>query len=110
MPFLAADESIRSEYGSQECVHSYTRFPSHRRVIQGSYVAPASGMVELRWDNSYSRLRGKKLYYRVAAVSAAEAAAAAGNEEAERAKLRQVCFSDFAILELRPSPQHVHSV
>jgi hypothetical protein len=52
----------RSEYGSAEVVHSYTRFPSHKRRIQGSYVAPASGIVELRFDNSYSRLRGKKLW------------------------------------------------
>jgi hypothetical protein len=72
-------------------VHGYTRCPSHRRVIQGSFVAPAKGIVSFRWDNSYSRVRGKRLFYRAAVVTGTEAAAAAASEEAERAKLRQVC-------------------
>ena len=38
---------------------------SHEEVIVGSHLYPGQGVYLLKFDNSYSLLRSKTLYYRV---------------------------------------------
>lgn len=71
-----------------EEVRAFQRFNSHERLIQGSFRTPSMGKVMLRWDNSYSRLTSKKVYYKWDAKSALEAEAAGQAEAQARGRLR----------------------
>lgn len=54
--------SLRSRYG--EVMPVYRR-DSHRNVQAGSHDYPGEGIYLLKFDNSYSLLRNKTLYFHV---------------------------------------------
>lgn len=61
---------------NDECRVAYTRCPSHLEPSAGSLQAHENGTVNLKWDNSYSALRSKRLSYSCRIVSLTEYAAA----------------------------------
>jgi len=54
-----------NEDGKQYEVVPLQRFNSHLSKVTGAYTALKSGTYLLNWDNTYSRLRGKDLTYKI---------------------------------------------
>ncbi|KAF0698834.1 Aste57867_10558 [Aphanomyces stellatus] len=46
-----------------EIIHASTRYQTTSKPIEGMYNCTRPGVVTLRWDNSYSRLRNKTVLY-----------------------------------------------
>ncbi len=70
-----------SATAAKQEVQANKRVNSHLETIRGQYVAAADGVVELKWDNTYSYMTNKQLLYKaelVPVVDPAVAAAAAG--------------------------------
>ncbi|OQS04700.1 myosin [Thraustotheca clavata] len=46
-----------------EIFHATTRYQTTLKPVEGMYQCPKPGVLTLTWDNSYSRLRGKTVFY-----------------------------------------------
>jgi hypothetical protein len=63
--FGVSFESGEGESKKEEVLLPSQRYESHADVIHGGHVSPGAGAYLLRFDNSYSILRSKTLYYHV---------------------------------------------
>jgi hypothetical protein len=52
-----------------EVVVPLTRYNSHLSKVEGSYYCRETGLLSLRFDNSYARMRSKKVSYKTVNVS-----------------------------------------
>ena len=59
------EQNIAVKNSDQDEVLPVLRRNSQEEVIVGSHMYPGSGVYLLKFDNSYSLLRSKTLYYRV---------------------------------------------
>jgi len=83
----AADDGAAAAKGKKAkppaaiIVHASSRVAHADQILQhGQFAADAqtgSGVLTLHWDNSYSKLRGKNLSYKLVVLSAASASASA---------------------------------
>ena len=72
---------------TMESVHPARRVKSHCLSQAGHFTAPERGQLTLTWDNSYSRLKSKELYYQVHTVSGPVPTLALHAERLERDKV-----------------------
>ena len=59
------ERNIEVKNSDQDEILPVLRRNSHEEVIVGSHMYPGQGVYLLKFDNSYSLLRSKTLYYRV---------------------------------------------
>ena len=69
------DIAFSATFEGEEVVR-YRRYSSMTDPVKGSYTVDAPGILTLSWDNSYSKMRNKKLKYRTAVVDQTTALAA----------------------------------
>lgn len=69
-----------------------------------------AGVAYLKFDNSYSSFRGKRVWYKLRVVPAAEATAAAHSEMTYRTKMNQVCVRACLCLPLRLLCVHIRTL
>ena len=59
------ESNLQVKNSNHDEVLAVLRRNSHEEVIVGSHMYPGQGVYLLKFDNSYSLLRSKTLYYRV---------------------------------------------
>ncbi|CAM9392879.1 unnamed protein product, partial [Phaeothamnion confervicola] len=73
-----------------QVVHKATRYSTvGGRAVRGSFTCPADGRVVLLWDNSHSRIWGKRLSYAVESVTPSTMRAATEAADAAAKKQKQ---------------------
>ena len=60
-----SDLKAGSEAPTVDCLLPLRRYNSHHEVIAGSHRYPGPGTYLLKFDNTYSMIRSKTLFYRV---------------------------------------------
>ena len=69
--FLPAAAAAERKNANAIIVQPIVRVPKPEQLVQfGSYIAMENGALLLNFDNTYSKLRGKNLLYRIAVTSA----------------------------------------
>ncbi|OQR85667.1 hypothetical protein ACHHYP_11579 [Achlya hypogyna] len=92
-----------------EIFHATTRYQTTIKPVEGMYHCPKAGVLTLTWDNSYSRIRSKTVYYVAHVVDKCTMDSALTAADALDSALRAGPTSNFLHKKALPTPTPMSS-